>query len=75
MGLPLKSLFSLLINQSIYIYIYKQRPHVRRDYILSCDTLIEKIIEIFLNYKIRTKKKNIDFLFLWFNISRLPIKE
>ena len=29
MGLPLKSLFSLLINQSIYIY--KQRPHAKRD--------------------------------------------
>ena len=38
--------------------------------VLPCATLFEKRIEILLSHKIRTKK-NRDFLFLWFNVSRL----
>ena len=62
------------INQ-YYEYIYKQRLNAREHKDRSCgscDALFEKIIEIIFNAinRIRTKK-NRDFWFLWFNVSRL----
>ena len=33
---------TLVINQYIYIYIYKQRPHAREHEVLPCGVLYEE---------------------------------